>query len=92
MPPPSLSIHNLQKLRLEDKLSLFILLAGLVRLVIFPADRFVALPAYDVPDNVSAGGHVSFHRLGGFDVDDGREEKGFAVLTTKVLGARVGVS
>jgi hypothetical protein len=35
---------------------------------------------------MATGSHIAFHRFTRFDVDDGREEEGFAVLATEVAG------
>lgn len=78
-------IHNLQQLRLQNELSLLILLARLVSLVIFPPDCLIALSAYNVTDDVPPCRHVPFLGFGRFDVDDAGEEEGFAVLATEVL-------
>lgn len=74
-----------QELGLEDELALLVLFGRLVGLVVFPADRLLAMPAIDVAHNVAPSGHVA---LGGFalgDIDDLVEEVGFAVLTAEVL-------
>lgn len=82
---PPASIDCTQQLSLQDELPLLILLARLIRLVIFPPHSLPALPAQDVPHNMPASGHVSFRSLSQGDVDDGAEEIGFAVLAAEVL-------
>ncbi len=79
------SIHHLQQFRLKDEFALFILLALLVRFVILPANSLIALLTYYVSYNVSAGGHVALHGFSSLDIDDSREQKGFAMLATEVL-------
>ena len=73
-----------QQLAFEDELALFVLLASLIRLIVFPADGLVTLFANDVSDNMSSGCHVSLHSLGLLDIYDVREEEGFAMLATEV--------
>lgn len=77
--------NGAQQLRFQDKLALLVLLASLVRLVVFPADSLLALPAVDIADYVAASRHIAliWIRLG--DVDDAIEQVCFAVLATKVL-------
>lgn len=78
-------INRTEQIRLQNVFSLLVFLAGLECLVVFPPDRFLALPAVDVPHQVSAGRHVPLDsfRLG--NIDDGVEEVGLAVLTAEVL-------
>lgn len=52
-----------EQFSLEDKLALLILLRGFVCLVVFPANRLLALLASDVPDNVTSCRHVALARL-----------------------------
>ena len=75
-----------QELCLEDELALLVLLARLVGLVVFPADRLLALAAVDVAYNVAARRHVALVGVGFGHVDDAVEQVGFAVLATEVLG------
>lgn len=82
------SIYNLQQLRLQYELALLILLALLVRFVVLPTHSLIALLAYNVSDDMSAGCHVAFHGLGGLDIDDGGEEEGFTMLAAEVLGGK----
>lgn len=79
-----------QQLRLEDELALLVLLARLVRLVVFPPDAGVAAAAVDVPHDVPAGGHITFVRFGAVDVDDVVEEVGLTVLAAEVLAGEAG--
>ena len=81
--PPS--GHGAEQLRLEDELALLVLLARLVRLVVFPADRLLALPAVDVTHDVAARRHVAFAGIGLGDVDDAVEEVCFSMLAAEVL-------
>lgn len=53
-------IHRTEQLGLEYELALLVLLARLVRLVVLPPDRLLALPARDVPHDVPARRHVAF--------------------------------
>ena len=85
------SINRTQQLSLQDIFPLLVLLARLVRLVVFPPHRLLALPTRDVAHDVSARRHVAFRGFALSDVDDGVEEEGFAVLAAEVLpGERVG--
>lgn len=79
------SIYSAQQLGLEDVVAFLVLLGVLVRLVVLPADRLLALGAADVAHDVAAGGHVALDGLGLGDVDDGVEEVGFAVLAAEIL-------
>lgn len=79
------STDSTQELGLQDELALLVLLTRLVRLIVLPADRLLALAAGDVAHNVAARRHVALAGLAHFDVDDGVEEEGFAVLAAEVL-------
>jgi hypothetical protein len=74
-----------EQLGLQDELALLVLLAGLVGLVILPADRLLALAALDVAHYVTSGRHVALVGVGFGDVDDAVEEVCLAVLAAKVL-------
>lgn len=76
-----------EQLCLEDELALFVLLAGFVSLVVFPADCLLALPAVNVAYDMSARRHVAlvWIRLG--DVDNAVKEVCFAVLAAEILGS-----
>lgn len=92
-PPPATSrneklIHRAEQLGLEYELAFLVLLARLVRLVVLPAHRLLALPAHDVAHNVPARRHVALRGVGLRDVHDAAEEVGFAVLAAEVLYAR----
>lgn len=84
-PAPFPSVNRAQQLGFQDILALLVLLRVLVRLVVFPADGFFALPAVDVTYHVLAGRHLALHGFGLRDVDDGVEEVGFSVLAAEVL-------
>lgn len=70
---------------LEDELALLVLLVGFKGLVILPANRFLALPARDVADNMATRRHVALAGLARLDVDDAVEKVGLAVLAAEVL-------
>ena len=78
-------IDRTKQVRFQNVFPLLVLLAGFVRLVILPPDGLLALPAVNVPHQVSPGRHVPLDsfRLG--DVHNGVEEVGFAMLTAEVL-------
>ena len=81
--PPSINLA--QQFRLQNELPFLVFLAVLIRLVVFPSYRLLALPAADVSNDMSASRHVA---LIGFAVDDIAhlaEEVGFAVLATEIL-------
>lgn len=82
-------INRAQQFGLQDVLPLLVLLRRLVRLVVLPAHRLLALTAADIPHHVAAGRHVALYGIGLRDVDDGGEEVGFTVLAAEVLGERV---
>lgn len=84
-PPVSPSTDIAKPLRLEDELALLVLLARLVRLVVLPPDRLLALPARNVPHNVPPRRHVALARLARVDVDHRVEEVCLAVLAAEVL-------
>lgn len=69
---------------LQDELSFLILLAGLVRSVIFPADRFLALAARDISDDMLAGRHRSLVGFSSDIVHNVVEQVSFAMLSAKV--------
>lgn len=80
-----------EQLGLEDELALLVLLARLVRLIVFPADGLLALLAGDVAHDMAARRHAALRRLARLDVDHAVEEVGLAVLAAEVLqGARGG--
>lgn len=79
------SINRTQQLRLQNEFPLFVLLTSLIRLIIFPAHRLLALLANHIPHRVPARRHVALDRFGLRGVDDGVEEVGFAVLAAEVL-------
>lgn len=78
-------VNRAQQLGLQDILPLLVLLRRLVRLVVLPANRLLALTAADIPHHVAAGRHVALYGIGLRDVDDGGEEVGFPVLAAEVL-------
>jgi hypothetical protein len=82
-----LLVDHTQELRLKDELALLVLLARLVRLVVLPADRLVALLARYVAHDVAPRRHVALAGLPLLDVDDAVEEVRFAMLAAEVLGA-----
>lgn len=79
------SYDRTQELRLEDIFALLVLLAGLVCLVILPADRLFALSAVYVTYYVASGRHVALVWVRFGDVYDLVEEICLAVLTAEVL-------
>lgn len=78
-------INNTKQLLLENKFPLLILLAGLIRLVVFPPHRLPALSAGNISYHVSAGGHTSFGGFGLVDIDHRVEEVCFSVLAAEIL-------
>lgn len=62
-----------QELRLENKLSLLILLRALVCLIVLPADRLAALSAGDISNDVPACRHVTLVGFARLDIDDAVE-------------------
>lgn len=82
---PPLSADVAEQLGLEDELALLVLLAVLVRLVVLPADRLLALLAGNVAHDVAARRHVTLARLAGVDVDHVVEEIRLTMLTAEVL-------
>jgi len=73
-----------QQLGLQYELVFLVLLAALESLVIFPADRLLALLALYIAHNVASGSHVALARIAGCDVHDIVEEVGFAMLTAEI--------
>lgn len=84
MPRTPTSGYYAKQLTLKYKFALFVFFPGLICFVIFPADCFVALFAFDVSHDVPTCGHITFHRLSLFDIHHGREEEGFAMLASEV--------
>lgn len=74
-----------QKLRLQNELSLLVLLTRLVCLVVLPAHRLFALFAVNVTYDVPACSHIALTRLSRCDVDDAIEQICFAMLATEIL-------
>lgn len=85
---PCHSINRTQQFRLQNKFPLLVLLGRLIRLIIFPPHRLLALLAVHVPNLVAAGRHVAFDGFRLRGIDDGIEEEGFAMLAAEVLGRR----
>ena len=67
------SVDRTYQLGLQDKLPLLVLLRLLIRLVVFPPHRLLALPAADIPYHMSPGRHVALDGVGLRDVHDGSE-------------------
>ena len=82
---PILLCDRAQKLRLKDEFPLLVLLRTLIRLIVLPSHRLLALPTMDIAHDVAARRHVTLAGLAFGDVDDGVEEVGFAVLAAEVL-------
>ena len=80
--------HNTQQLCLQDKLPLFVFLAGLVRLVVLPPYSLLALPADDIAYHVATSCHAALYCLRLVDVHDVVEEECLAVLAAEVLFGR----
>ena len=80
------SCHGAEQLCLQDEFALLVLLAGLVRFVVLPAHRFLALSAVNIAYDVATGGHVALVGLGLGDVDNAVEEVGLSMLAAEVLG------
>lgn len=74
-----------EQLGLKDELALLVFLARLVRLIVLPADRLLALLAGDIADDVAARRHAALRGLAGFDVDHAVKEVRLAVLPAEVL-------
>lgn len=89
--PSNHTLINLtQQLRLQNEFPLLVLLACLIRLVVFPPHGLLALLAVHVPHLVPTGRHVPLHGFGLRGVYHGVEEEGFAVLAAEILlGERV---
>jgi hypothetical protein len=65
-------------------LTFLVLLAGLISLVILPADGLVALFAYYISDYMSPCCHISFHGFALPYVHNRGEEEGFAMLASEI--------
>jgi hypothetical protein len=81
---PSSSSQCAKQLALEDKTPLLIFFACLISLVVFPADRLIALFAFDISHDVSACCHISLHCFGLFDVNYRGEKERFAMLASEI--------
>ena len=77
--------HLHKQLGLQDIFALLVLLTRLIRLIVLPSHRLLALPTRNIPHYVSSGSHVAFGGFGLGDVYDGIEEVGFTVLAAEVL-------
>ena len=80
------SRHDAEKFRFQDEFALLVLFARLVRFVVLPTDRLLALPTMYVTDDVSTSRHVAVVGLRRIDVDDLVEKIRFSMLTAEVLG------
>jgi len=80
----TISVHLNNQLRLENVLALLVLLARFVSLFVLPAHNTAALLACNVSHVMAPGGHVAVGNFLFFDVDDGVEQVGFAVLTAEI--------
>lgn len=78
------SSYYAKQLTLKYKFAFFVFLPGLICFVIFPADCFVALFAFNVSHDMPTCSHITLHRFGLFDVHHRREEEGFAMLASEV--------
>jgi hypothetical protein len=82
---PALLADVAKQLCLQDEFSLLVLLRGLVRLIVFPPDRLVALLACNVPHDVPSRRHIALARLPRADVHHAVEEIRFSMLSAEVL-------
>lgn len=80
--------NDTEEFLLEDELSLLVFLTVLVRLVVFPSYRFLALSARDVAHNMSSCCHAALYSFALRDVDNFIEEVCFPVLASEVLGSQ----
>lgn len=74
------SLNVYQKIALEDILSLFVLLRGFVRTVIFPSQDGSALDTVDISNGMIASGHEAVTWLPFDDVDDAVEQVSATML------------
>ena len=79
--------NDTEQFLLEDELALLVFLTALVRLVVLPSYRFLALSAGDVAHDMSPRRHVAFYSFALRNVDNFIEEVCFPVLASEVLGA-----
>lgn len=84
-PPSHLLSDVAQQLSLQDELALFVLLAGFVSFVVFPAHCLLALSTRNVSDYVFSRSHCPFVGFSSNIVDDVVEEISFSMLTPEVL-------
>jgi hypothetical protein len=77
--------NDTQQLLLKNEFALLVFLAGLVCLVILPPYRFLALPASDIANDVSASSHIAIDGLALRDVNDVVEEICLSMLPSEVL-------
>lgn len=93
--PPSAhgtqSIYVAEQLGFKDELALLVLLRVLIRFVIFPANRLLALLAADVSYDMSARGHVPVTSFACNDIDHTVEEESLAMLASEVLYMAVSI-
>lgn len=76
--------NDTEEFLLEDELSLLVFLTVLVRLVVFPSYRFLALSARNVAHNMSSCCHAALYSFALRDVDNFIEEVCFPVLASEV--------
>jgi hypothetical protein len=80
----STSCYHAEQLTLENEFPFLILLRCLIGLVVLPPHCLIAVFAFDVSHDVSSRRHVPLHGFGLLDVDNSREEVGFAMLAAEV--------
>lgn len=62
--------YDAEQLLLKNELPLLVFLAALVRFVVLPSYRLLALAAGDIAHDMSSCGHATLHGLGLGYVDD----------------------
>lgn len=82
--------NDTEEFLLEDELALLVFLTVLVRLVVLPSYRFLALSAGDVAHNMSSCCHAALYSFALRDVDNFIEKVCFPVLASEVLGSHKG--
>lgn len=80
--------NDTEEFLLEDELALLVFLTVLVRLVVLPSYRFLALSARDVAHDMSSSCHAALYSFALRDVDNFIEEVCFPVLASEVLGSQ----
>lgn len=81
----SCSVDVAEQFCFQNVFALLVFFSRLVRLVVLPSDRLLALSAADVSYDMSSSSHVALASLALVDVYDVVKEESLSMLATEVL-------